>query len=377
MARKARRRRRRRSAARAATATRPAARPRGNDVVRGNRPKPFRKRRPWRRSARSTGTAIDRRRGARRTPNRGATTIRRRRSRRELDPAGDAAGMPPRTAAEGAASRRERFRRQPQARTKPPLPANRSRCAEAAAHAGGDGETAEHGSHEDAHGETARGRRGRRMAPTRPEAKAPAWRGRRGGRRDRRIGRRRRCARGSARPRAAPPPPVQNSGSHQAPADHAGAGGEGRARHQGRGADDLSVARRPLFGADAEHRARRRHQPQDHQRRGPHRGSKKSRNELEVPDGMGVIIRTAGASRTKTEIKRDFEYLLRLWETRARSDPEIHGAEAGLRRRLADQALDPRSLFQGYRRNHRRRRRRPTTRPKTSCACSCRAMPRT
>jgi ribonuclease E len=38
-------------------------------------------------------------------------------------------------------------------------------------------------------------------------------------------------------------------------------------------------------------------------------------HELEVPEGMGVIVRTAGASRTKTEIKRDFEYLLRLWET--------------------------------------------------------------
>jgi ribonuclease E len=37
-------------------------------------------------------------------------------------------------------------------------------------------------------------------------------------------------------------------------------------------------------------------------------------HELEVPEGMGVILRTAGASRTKTEIKRDFEYLLRLWE---------------------------------------------------------------
>src|SRR5882757_185890 len=30
---------------------------------------------------------------------------------------------------------------------------------------------------------------------------------------------------------------------------------------------------------------------------------------------MGVILRTAGAARTKMEIKRDFEYLLRLWET--------------------------------------------------------------
>ncbi len=37
--------------------------------------------------------------------------------------------------------------------------------------------------------------------------------------------------------------------------------------------------------------------------------------ELEVPDGMGLIIRTAGAARTKQEIKRDFEYLLRLWES--------------------------------------------------------------
>jgi ribonuclease E len=37
--------------------------------------------------------------------------------------------------------------------------------------------------------------------------------------------------------------------------------------------------------------------------------------ELEVPEGMGVILRTAGATRTKIEVKRDFEYLLRLWET--------------------------------------------------------------
>ena len=38
-------------------------------------------------------------------------------------------------------------------------------------------------------------------------------------------------------------------------------------------------------------------------------------SELDLPEGMGVILRTAGASRTKAEIKRDFEYLLRLWET--------------------------------------------------------------
>ncbi|MBO0334868.1 Rne/Rng family ribonuclease [Sneathiella sp. CAU 1612] len=41
---------------------------------------------------------------------------------------------------------------------------------------------------------------------------------------------------------------------------------------------------------------------------------KKIANELEVPDGIGVIIRTAGLSRTKVEIKRDYEFLMRLWD---------------------------------------------------------------
>ena len=42
---------------------------------------------------------------------------------------------------------------------------------------------------------------------------------------------------------------------------------------------------------------------------------KASIDSLKIPDGMGVIIRTAGAQRTKAEIKRDFEYLTRLWQT--------------------------------------------------------------
>jgi ribonuclease E len=36
--------------------------------------------------------------------------------------------------------------------------------------------------------------------------------------------------------------------------------------------------------------------------------------EMQLPRGAGLIVRTAGAQRTKTEIKRDYEYLLRLWE---------------------------------------------------------------
>lgn len=37
-------------------------------------------------------------------------------------------------------------------------------------------------------------------------------------------------------------------------------------------------------------------------------------NELDVPKGAGLIVRTAGAKRTKAEIKRDYEYLQRMWE---------------------------------------------------------------
>ena len=36
--------------------------------------------------------------------------------------------------------------------------------------------------------------------------------------------------------------------------------------------------------------------------------------KLDVPDGMGLIVRTAGAQRTLTEIRRDFQYLTRMWE---------------------------------------------------------------
>ena len=42
---------------------------------------------------------------------------------------------------------------------------------------------------------------------------------------------------------------------------------------------------------------------------------KKVLAELEIPEGMSVILRTAGIGRTKAEIKRDLDYLMRLWNT--------------------------------------------------------------
>jgi len=47
---------------------------------------------------------------------------------------------------------------------------------------------------------------------------------------------------------------------------------------------------------------------------GDRRRLKDVARDIEVPEGMGLIVRTAGAQRTKTEIKRDFDYLIRLWE---------------------------------------------------------------
>jgi len=38
-------------------------------------------------------------------------------------------------------------------------------------------------------------------------------------------------------------------------------------------------------------------------------------SELKIPEGMAVIVRTAGIKRSKAEIKRDYEYLVRLWDS--------------------------------------------------------------
>ncbi|MEN9873601.1 MAG: hypothetical protein RL186_498 [Pseudomonadota bacterium] len=67
--------------------------------------------------------------------------------------------------------------------------------------------------------------------------------------------------------------------------------------------------------------------------------------DLDVPKGMGLIIRTAGAKRTKTEIKRDYEYLLRLWDdirerTMASTAPELIHEEDNLVKRAVRDLYD-------------------------------------
>jgi ribonuclease E len=65
---------------------------------------------------------------------------------------------------------------------------------------------------------------------------------------------------------------------------------------------------------------------------------KKTLTDLAVPEGMGVIVRTAGQSRTKSEIRRDFEYLFRVWDkvrdlTLESSAPALVYEEANLIKR--------------------------------------------
>ena len=79
--------------------------------------------------------------------------------------------------------------------------------------------------------------------------------------------------------------------------------------------------------------------------------------DLGIPDGMAVIVRTAGDKRTKAEIKRDYEYLIRLWEQIRQKTLESIAPSLDSRGRQPDQTLDPRYLYQGYRRGRYPRRR--------------------
>ena len=62
---------------------------------------------------------------------------------------------------------------------------------------------------------------------------------------------------------------------------------------------------------------------------------KKVISEMEIPEGMAVIVRTAGSQRSKVEIRRDYEYLVRLWneirETTLASTapcPDLRGSQS-------------------------------------------------
>ena len=68
-------------------------------------------------------------------------------------------------------------------------------------------------------------------------------------------------------------------------------------------------------------------------------------SELDIPEGQGLIVRTAGAKRTNAEIKRDYDYLSKLWEqivekTLTSEAPALINAEGGLVHRAMRDMFD-------------------------------------
>ena len=152
-------------------------------------------------------------------------------------------------------------------------------------------------------------------------------------------------------------------------ASHPGASREGGARQQGRGAHDLPVARR-RHRADAEHRARRHLRkitnPQDRKR------LKAAAADLEVPEALGLIIRTAGAARTArrssaTSISCACGKACATSPCRARRRASSEEGNLTSIRDLYNKDVEEIVVAGAD----------AAGRPRPSCACSCRAMPRT
>ena len=91
--------------------------------------------------------------------------------------------------------------------------------------------------------------------------------------------------------------------------------------------------------------------------------------ELDIPKGMGLIVRTAGAQRPKPEIKPRLRVSAAAVGRHSRAHAEVHRARADLRRSQPDQARHPRRLLARHRRHHRRWRGVLAARRTSSCAC--------
>ena len=95
---------------------------------------------------------------------------------------------------------------------------------------------------------------------------------------------------------------------------------------------------------------------------------KSAAQALDLPEGMGLIIRTAGENRTKVEIKRDYEYLLRLWDTIRELTLKSTRQPAFTRKAISSSAPSETSTTRMCRRSWSRVTRDITT-PKTLCGC--------
>ncbi len=91
--------------------------------------------------------------------------------------------------------------------------------------------------------------------------------------------------------------------------------------------------------------------------------------EVDMPQGMGLIVRTAGANRPKPEIRRDCEYLLRLWDDIREHTLQIGGARARSTRRRASSSAPSATAIPAISRKCWSTARKAGRPRATSCAC--------
>ena len=87
-----------------------------------------------------------------------------------------------------------------------------------------------------------------------------------------------------------------------------------RTRQQRRRFNDLSFTGRTLLRADAQPDQKRRCFAQNHPTFPTVNGLNRLSKELPVSSDMSLIVRTAGEEKTKSDIVRDYNYLIRTWE---------------------------------------------------------------
>jgi ribonuclease E len=130
-----------------------------------------------------------------------------------------------------------------------------------------------------------------------------------------------------------PAPPLQDSGRDPAPPGAARPGREGRARQQGRGADDLSQPCRSLLRADAQHVSHGGGISRKISQCGRSQAPEVDPVRAEPADARWAASSAPPASSArKQEIKRDFDYLARLWDEIREKTLDIGGARRNLSR---------------------------------------------
>ena len=95
-------------------------------------------------------------------------------------------------------------------------------------------------------------------------------------------------------------------------------------------------------------------------------------SSLDIPEGMGLIVRTAGVGRSQEELQWDLDYLLQLWEAIETASAAEESAVPDLSGKQRHHPRPARLPARRHRRNPDRQPGASTGRPRISCSRSCR-----